>query len=132
MCQSRENDMTNGLILVTGAGNTGSVGRKVIERLRSRGLPTRALVRQDDERAETLRSTGAEVVVGDLTRPSDVARALEGCHRIYFGMSVSSRYLEATGVVAAAAREHGALEAFVNMSQMTVSQMTLTSDSESR
>jgi uncharacterized protein YbjT (DUF2867 family) len=124
--------MTDKLILVTGAGNAGSVGRKVIERLRSRGLPTRALVRQDDERAETLRAAGAEVVVGDLTRPADVARALEGCHRIYFGMSVSSHYLEATGAVAAAAREHGALEAFVNMSQMTVSQMTLTSSSESR
>ncbi|MFC4535577.1 NAD(P)H-binding protein [Sphaerisporangium dianthi] len=124
--------MPEKLILVTGAGNAGSVGRKVVERLRSRGLPTRALVRQDDERAESLRATGAEVVVGDLTRPADIARALEGCHRMYFGMSVSSSYLEATTAVAAAAREYGALEAFVNMSQMTVSQMTITSSSESR
>lgn len=124
--------MPEKMILVTGAGNVGSVGRKVVDRLRSRGLPTRVLVRQDDERAETLRATGAEVVVGDLTQPADVMRALEGCHRIYFGMSVSSHYVEATAAVASAAREHGALEVLVNMSQMTVSQMTMTSSSESR
>ncbi|MEW1778397.1 NAD(P)H-binding protein [Streptomyces sp. NPDC086777] len=123
--------MPEKLILVTGAGNAGSVGRKVVERLRRRGLPTRALVRKDDERADTLRATGAEVVVGDLTQTADVFRALEGCHRIYLGMSVSSSYLEATTAVAAAAREHGALEVLVNMSQMTVSQMTITSTSES-
>jgi hypothetical protein len=39
-------------------------------------------------------------------------------------MSVSPPYLEAT-VIAAAARERGDLEAFVNISQMTVSQMSL-------
>ena len=43
-----------------------------------RGLPVRALVRRDDERAAELRASGAEVVVGDLTQPADVARALEG------------------------------------------------------
>ncbi|SEP04702.1 NmrA family NAD(P)-binding protein [Actinacidiphila rubida] len=124
--------MSQDLILVTGAGSPGSIGRKVVERLQARGLATRALVRKDDERAETLRATGAEVVVGDLTQPEDVARALDGCRRLYFGMSVSSAYLEATATVASVAREQGALEAFVNISQMTVSQMTLTSTSESR
>jgi NAD(P)H dehydrogenase (quinone) len=53
-------------------------------------------VRTDDDRAEALRATGAEVVVGDLTRSEDVARALDGCRRMYFGMSVSEPYLEAT------------------------------------
>ena len=33
--------------------------------------------------------TGAEVVVGDLIRVEDVALALDGCWRMYFGMSVS-------------------------------------------
>jgi hypothetical protein len=42
-----------------------------------------------------LRRAGAEIFVGDLTRTEDVARAVESCPRIYFGMSVSSTYLEA-------------------------------------
>jgi NAD(P)H dehydrogenase (quinone) len=60
-----------------------------------------------------------------MTLATDVARALEGCRRIYFGMSVSAPYLEATVIAAAVARERGDLEVFVNISQMTVSQMTL-------
>lgn len=119
-------------ILVTGAaGSVGAVGRTVVELLRARGLPVRALVRRQDERAEALRQTGAEVVVGDLTLGADVARALEGCRRVYFGMSVSATYLEATVIAAALARERGDLEVFINMSQMTVSQMTLTNMTDS-
>jgi len=114
-------------ILVTGAaGRVGGVGRMVVDLLRQRGLRVRALVHREDERAANIRATGAEVVVGDLTAPSDVARAMEGCRRIYFGMSVSERYLEATVIAAAVARERGDIEAFVNISQMTVSQMSLT------
>jgi NAD(P)H dehydrogenase (quinone) len=91
-------------ILVTGAaGRVGGVGRAVVELLRERGQPVRALVRVEDERVEALRRTGAEVVVGDLTQPADVARALAGCRRMYFGMSVSERYLEATVTAAAVA-----------------------------
>ena len=119
-------------ILVTGAaGRVGGVGRKVVEILRQRGLPVRALVRSDDDRAESLRATGAEVVVGDLTCTRDVARALEGCRGMYFGMSVSAPYLEATVTAAAVARQQGDLEVFVNMSQMTVSQMSLTAMTDS-
>jgi uncharacterized protein YbjT (DUF2867 family) len=88
-------------------------------------------VHRDDERADALWATGAEVVVGDLTRAADVARALEGCRRMYFGMSVSAPYLEATVTAAAVARERGDQEVFVNMSQMTVSQMSLTDMTDS-
>ena len=113
-------------ILVTGAaGRVGGVGGAVVETLRRRGLPVRALVRREDERAAALRATGAEVVVADLTRAADVLRAQAGCRRVYFGMSVSAPYLEATVTTAAAARERGDLEVFVNISQMTVSQMNL-------
>jgi uncharacterized protein YbjT (DUF2867 family) len=94
-------------------------------------VPVRAFVHREDERAEALRATGAEVVVGDLTEAYDVMHAMTGCRRMYFGMSVSSRYLEATVTVAAAAREYGNLAALVNISQLTVSQMTLTSTAES-
>jgi len=119
-------------ILVKGAaGRVGGVGGAVVEALRRRDLPVRALVRRDDERAEALRATGVEVVVADLTRAGDVLRALASCRRMYFGMSVSAPYLEATVATAAAARERGDLEVLVNMSQMTVSQMSLTETTDS-
>jgi uncharacterized protein YbjT (DUF2867 family) len=57
-------------------------------------------------------------------------RAIGGCGRIYFGMSVSPAYLEATINTAAVARHHG-VEAFVNMSQMTVTQMSITDTTDS-
>ena len=119
-------------ILVTGAsGRLGGVGGTIVEMLRRRDLPVRALVHREDERAEALRATGAEVVVGDLTRAGDMARALAGCRRLYFGMSTSAHYLEATVIAAAVARQHGDLEVFVNISQMTVSQMSLTEMTDS-
>ncbi|MFJ9034812.1 NAD(P)H-binding protein [Streptomyces sp. NPDC102274] len=120
-------------ILVTGAaGGTGNVGGKVVTELREHGVPVRALVHHDDDRAAALRAIGGvEVVVGDLTRGADVLAALEGCRRAYFGMSPSPDYLEATATVAAAGLEGGRLELLVNISQMTVSQMNLVSSAES-
>jgi len=77
-------------ILITGAGGgTAGVGRRVVELLRERGVPVRAMVHREDERAQALRDNGAQVVVGDLARPSDVAAALVGCERMFFVMSVS-------------------------------------------
>jgi uncharacterized protein YbjT (DUF2867 family) len=114
-----------GSILVTGAaGQLGAVGRTVTGLLLERGLPVRALVRREDDRAAALRAAGAEVVIGDLLEPADVLRVVHGCRRVYFGMSVSPGYLEASVTMAAVAREVG-VDALVNMSQMTVSQMSL-------
>src|ERR671911_1035428 len=98
--------------------------------LLAKGHRVRALVRREDERSEGLRRLGAEVVRGDLTDLASMHRAIEGCARIYFGMSVSPAYLEATVNVAAVARHHG-IEALVNMSQMTVSQMSITETTDS-
>ncbi|MGY4921927.1 NAD(P)H-binding protein [Streptomyces sp. 900105755] len=118
-------------VLVTGAaGRAGAVGRTVVEGLRRRGLTVRALVRRDDDCAAALRATGAEVVVGDLTSSRDVAEALDGCGRMYFGTALSEQHLPAAVTTAVAARAYGGLEAFVNMSQLTVSEMDLTSTSE--
>ena len=115
----------NGSILVTGAaGQLGAVGRTVTGLLLDRGLPVRAMVRREDDRAAALRAAGAEVVVGDLLEPADVYRVVSGCRRVYFGMSVSAGYLEASVTMAAVAREVG-VNALVNMSQMTVSQMSI-------
>src|SRR5215510_1922112 len=96
----------NELILVTGAaGQLGAVGRTVTGLLLERGLPVRAMVRREDDRAAAL-------------------RAVRGCRRVYFGLSVSAGYLEATVLMAAVARDIG-VDALVNMSQMTVSQMSI-------
>src|SRR5262245_3109140 len=114
-----------GPILVTGAaGQLGSVGRTVTGLLLDRGLPVRALVRREDVRTCALRAAGAEVVVGDLLEPADVYRVVTGARRVYFGMSVSAGYLEAAVTMATVAREVG-VDALVNMSQMTVSQMSI-------
>jgi uncharacterized protein YbjT (DUF2867 family) len=119
-------------ILVTGAaGDIGAIGRHLTAMLLAKGHRVRALVRREDERAEGLRRLGAEVVQGDLTDLASTHRAIEGCARLYFGMSVSADYLEATVNVAAVARHHG-VEAFVNMSQMTVTQMSITETTGSR
>jgi NAD(P)H dehydrogenase (quinone) len=121
-------------ILVTGAGGgIGGVGRRVVGHLSAQRIPVRAFVHRDDDRAAALRAMdGVDVVVGDLTRGHDVVAAINGCRRLYFGMSVSPDYLEATATVAAAALDSGSVELLVNMSQMTVSQMYLTSVTESR
>ena len=51
----------NGPILVTGAaGQLGAVGRTVCGLRLDRGLPVRAMVRREDDRAAALRAVGAE------------------------------------------------------------------------
>ena len=118
-------------ILVTGAaGDIGAIGRNLTALLLAKGHKVRALVRREDERAEALRRIGAEVVQGDLTDLTSMHRAIEGSACIYFGMSVSPAYLEATVNTAAVARHHG-VAAFVNMSQMTVAQMSITETTDS-
>src|SRR5436190_6630051 len=118
-------------ILVTGAaGAVGGIGRNLTEFLLARGHKVRAMLRREDQRAEALRRLGAEVVQGDLTDLASMHRAIKGCRRIYFGMSTSAAYLEATINTAAVARHYG-VEAFVNMSQMTVTQMSISETTES-
>jgi uncharacterized protein YbjT (DUF2867 family) len=120
------------MYLITGAaGKIGGVSRSVVEILIGKGEPVRAMVHREDGRAQRLREVGAEVVIGDLTNPRNVVDAMTGVERMFFNMSVSRDYLEATAIVCAAARELGGYEVIVNMSQMTVSEMTLTSTSES-
>jgi uncharacterized protein YbjT (DUF2867 family) len=112
-------------ILVTGAaGQVGAVGRSLTEMLIDRGLKVRAFVQTDDDRADALRQKGADVVVGDLLDLDAVHRAVEGCDRIYFGMSIASTYLEAAANMTAVAKHHG-VDAFVNISQMTVAEMSV-------
>lgn len=113
-------------ILITGAaGRVGAVGRTVTELLLKQGKAVRAMVRSDDDRAQALRNRGGEVVTGDLLDLDSMHRAIAGCETMYFAMSVSADYLTATVNTAAVAKHHG-VKAFINMSQMTVSQMSIT------
>ncbi|MFI0356174.1 NAD(P)H-binding protein [Actinomadura sp. 9N407] len=106
-------------ILVTGAGGgtQGATGRLVTEMLLERGLPVRAFVRTDDERAARLRGLGAEVVTGDLREITSVLPALRGVRRAYFTYPVTEGLLTATAAFAAAARQEG-LERVVAVSQL--------------
>ena len=118
-------------ILVTGAaGRVGAIGRTVSELLLKHGKAVRAMVRTEDERSQALRDIGAVVVVGDLLDLDSMHRAIAGCETMYFGMSISDAYLAATVNSAAVAKHHG-VKAFINMSQMTVSQMSITETTES-
>src|SRR5215467_1481501 len=118
-------------ILVTGAaGRVGAVGRTITELLLKQGKAVRAMVRSEDERAQALRDMGAEVVAGDLLDLDAMHRAIAGCETMYFAMSVSDAYLAATVNTAAVAKHHG-VKAFINMSQMTVSQMSITETTKS-
>jgi uncharacterized protein YbjT (DUF2867 family) len=121
--------VASNLVLIPSAGG---VGRAVFEQLRGQDVPVRFMVRRQDERAAELKRLGAEVVIGDLTRPERVAAALQGVARMFFAMAVSPDHLLAATVVASVAKEYGKLDALVDLSQMTVSQMTATSTEESQ
>lgn len=117
--------MTNPILVTGAAGRVGGAGRTVTKLLLKQGKAVRAMVRNEDERAQALRNMGAEVVVGDLLDLDSMHRVIEGCDTMYFLMSVSDDYLAATVNVAAVAKHHG-VKAFINMSQMTLSQMSIT------
>jgi uncharacterized protein YbjT (DUF2867 family) len=83
------------------------------------------MVRKLDARADTLRDLGAEVVVADMLDIIAVRAAMQGCSAAFFTMSISPTYLEAAANVAVTAKSLG-VKAFVNLAQMTLSQMSET------
>ena len=117
--------MPNPILITGAAGRTGAVGRTITELLLKQGKAVRAMVRSEDKRAQALRELGAEVVVGNLLDLDSMHKAIAGCEAMYFSMSVSDAYLAATVNAAAVAKHHG-VKAFINMSQMTLAQMSIT------
>ncbi len=108
--------MNQQLFLVTGA--TGETGRNTVRHLLGNGYRVRALVHKEDERAEALRTLGAEVSVGDLLDHDDAIRATAGTSAAYFCYPVSPGIISATAYFADAAKRAG-LSAVVNMSQIS-------------
>ncbi|MGW5188104.1 NmrA family NAD(P)-binding protein [Kribbella sp. NPDC004138] len=101
-------------VLVTGA--TGATGRATVRALHGSDVQVRALVHNNDARAEPLRELGAEVVTGDLLDFDSVISALEAVDAAYFVYPVQPQLIDATAYFAQAAREAG-VRAIVNMSQ---------------
>jgi uncharacterized protein YbjT (DUF2867 family) len=94
-------------VLVTSAagGRQGKTGRHVSEMLLARGVPVRAFVHTTDERSERLRALGAEIFEGDFLDIHSVQRATEGISAIYFAYPVHDGLMDATAIMALAARE---------------------------
>lgn len=63
------------------AGGTGTLGLRVIDRLRARGRHVRVLTRNPD-RTRHLKGENVELVVGDLSDPVAVDRAVTGTTKI--------------------------------------------------
>jgi uncharacterized protein YbjT (DUF2867 family) len=94
-------------ILVTGAagGNQGATGNRLTRLLREKGVAVRAFVHKVDERSELLRGMGAEVFEGDLVNIQSVREALKGIEKAFFCYPVQADVLEATAILAQAAKE---------------------------
>jgi uncharacterized protein YbjT (DUF2867 family) len=101
--------MADGVVLVTGAsgGQQGRTGRHVSEMLLARGVPVRAFVHRIDERSDQLCALGADVVEGDFLDYHSVERAVQGVSTVYFAYPVQAGLLEATAIMADAARKAG-------------------------
>jgi uncharacterized protein YbjT (DUF2867 family) len=108
--------MSKETILVTAA--TGATGRDTVRHLREQGLAVRALVHQDDARADLLRRQGAAVTVGDLLSHDDVRRVTEGISAAYFCYPIRPGLIQATAYFAEAAKRSG-VQAIINMSQIS-------------
>src|SRR5262249_32063189 len=80
-------NMANPILVTGAAGRVGAIGRTVTQLLLKEGKAVRAMVRNEDERAQGLRDMGAEVVVGDLLDLDSMHRVIAGCETMYFGMS---------------------------------------------
>ena len=68
------------MIYVSGA--SGVIGDEVVRQLRAEGAPVRALVHHP-ENAEALEALGAEIALGDLSRPQTLEAGLEGAERLF-------------------------------------------------
>ena len=67
-------------VFVTGA--TGNIGSLVVDGLLEKGVNVRALV-HNEEKAQDLRDRGVDVIVGDFTDESALARGVEGADRVF-------------------------------------------------
>jgi uncharacterized protein YbjT (DUF2867 family) len=95
-------------VLVIGAtGRHGGTGARVVERVQAAGRVVRALVRSDDERAERLRESGVQTLVGDLHDRRTLLPALDGAGSVYIAYPVAAGIVDALANVASVIGELG-------------------------
>src|SRR5260370_37275961 len=95
-------------VLVMGAtGRQGGTGARVVERLQAAGRAVRALVRSDDARAQRLRESGVQTLVGDLHDRRTLPPALHGADSVYVAYPVAAGIVDALANVASVIREQG-------------------------
>jgi uncharacterized protein YbjT (DUF2867 family) len=92
-------------VLVVGA--TGSIGRLVVEEAIRHGYTTRALVRNPDK-ARRL-PPAADVIVGDVTRPDTLSRAVDGVDAVVFTLGS-----DGAGKVGAESVDYGGVRNVLN------------------
>src|SRR6476620_12274562 len=95
-------------VLVIGAtGRHGGTGARVVERLQAAGRVVRALVRTDDDRAQRLRESGVQTLLGDLHDRRTLRPALDGAESVYVAYPVAAGTVDALANVASVIRELG-------------------------
>ena len=93
-------------VLVIGAtGRHGGTGARVVERLQAAGRLVRALVRSDDDRAQRLRESGVQTLVGDLHDRRTLLPALDGAESVYVAYPVAAGVANALANVASVIHE---------------------------
>jgi len=80
--QTGDNNVTARPTAVLVVGATGSIGRLVVEEATRQGYTTRALARDPEKARRLLPET--EVIVGDVTRPETLSRAVDGVDAVVF------------------------------------------------
>src|SRR6201989_1650797 len=97
------------VVLVIGAtGRHGGSGARVVERLQAAGRVVRALVRSDDDRAQRLRESGVQTLLGGLPdRPDPLLPALDGAESVYVAYPVAAGVAIALANVASVIHELG-------------------------
>jgi uncharacterized protein YbjT (DUF2867 family) len=116
------------VILVT--GGSGFVGGHVVHELRGRELPVRCLVR-DPRKGSKLAAWGCELVVGDMTDPVALRRAVDGCDTVVHLVAIRQGreeqfrrvMIDGTRDLLAAAKDAGVAR-FVHMSALGTSEQT--------
>jgi uncharacterized protein YbjT (DUF2867 family) len=95
--------MANKILIM---GGTGTVGSVLLEKLAATDAKVRALVRSQGK-AERIKASGIEAVIGDLGKPETLPAALNGVEKVFLLTSPTERQAELEGNVIAAAKNAG-------------------------
>ena len=92
----------------------------MVERLQAAGRLVRALVRSDDDRAQRLRQSGVQTLLGDLHDRRTLLPALDGADSVYVAYPVAAGIVYALANVASVIHELGSSPHVVINSHGTV------------